>query len=94
MKKTLAFLLLLYLNLGIIAPNLNVFFHDIFEHNITYLNSEMDGDIDEKECDKKIFQEIRTALPSDLSNFSRLIHFDQNLYVSVDQKYFSPPPEA
>jgi len=85
---------LFYLNVGILAPSLNLFFTDIFEHNITYINSEKDSEIDEKESDKKILLEIRTALPTDHSNLSHFIYFDQNLYVSVDQKYFSPPPEV
>ena len=94
MKRTLAILLLFYLNLGILAPSLNLFFPDTFEHTITYINSEKDNEIDEKESDKKILPELRTALPTDGLNLSHLIYFDKNLYVSVDQKYFSPPPEA
>ena len=94
MKRTLAILLLFYLNLGVVAPSLHLIFPDIFAHQITYMSSEMDSEIDEKESDKKILQEIKATVPSDLSNFSRLIYFDQNLYVSIDQKYFSPPPEV
>lgn len=94
MKIVLAPLLLFYLSLSIIAPSLNLFFPDVAEHNVTYLNAETDSEIDEKEKDHQILLEIRTAVTSDFSNFYRLFYFDQNLYVSVDQKYFGPPPEA
>ena len=67
-----------------------------FENNIVYISFEADGEADEKESEieEKILPYNRSvALPKIVEN-SCPIFFDQNSYASVDQKYFSPPPEA
>ena len=59
-------------------------------------DGEADGEADEKESEieEKILPYNRSvALPKIVEN-SCPIFFDQNSYASVDQKYFSPPPEA
>ena len=94
MKEKISFLLLFYISLGILAPSINLFFSNSFEKNIVYISFEADGEADETESEEKILPYNRSvALPKIVEN-SCPIFFDQNSYASVDQKYFSPPPEA
>lgn len=96
MKEKISFLLLFFISLGILAPSINLFFSNSFENNIVYISFEADGEADEKESEieEKILPYNRSvALPKIVKN-SCPIFFDQNSYASVDQKYFSPPPEA
>ena len=67
-----------------------------YENKIVYISFEADGEADEKESEieEKILPYNRSVgLPKIVDN-SCPIFFDQNSYSSVDQKYFSPPPEA
>ncbi len=96
MKKITALLLLLCINLGMLAPSLNLIFSNSFENNIVHVSMETEGEIDEKESlsEEKILPQFQSTYLSNIIENSCFIFFDQNFYSSVDQKYFSPPPEA
>tara|TARA_B100000965_G_scaffold404190_1_gene434281 strand:- start:73 stop:366 length:294 start_codon:yes stop_codon:yes gene_type:complete len=95
-KEKISFLLLFYISLGILAPSATVFFSNSSENNIIYISFEADGEADEKESEieEKILPYNRSVALLRIVENSCPIFFDQNSYASVDQKYFSPPPEA
>lgn len=96
MKEKISFLLLFYISLGILTPSINLFFANSFENKIVYISFEADGEADEKESEieEKILPYNRSLGLPKIVDSSCPIFFDQNSYSSVDQKYFSPPPEA
>ena len=96
MKEKLASLLLFYILLGVISPNLNLISSDFLENNITFINSEIDGETDEKESEseKKILPNFKSLIPANISKNSSLIFFGKNAYASIVQNHFSPPPEV
>jgi len=95
-KEKISFLLLFYISLWILTPSINLFFANSFENNIVYISIEADGEADEKESEieEKILPYNRTVPLPKITVNSCPIFFDQNSYASIDQKYFSPPPEV
>jgi hypothetical protein len=95
-KEKISFLLLFYISLWILTPSINLFFANSFENNIVYISFEADGEADEKESEieEKILPYNRTVPLPKITVNSCPIFFDQNSYASIDQKYFSPPPEV
>lgn len=94
MFKSLIYLLLFHISLGILLPSLTLLSNDLIESSITIVNLEGDHESEEKETEKKIFEESVYLDYAKIDSCKSLIHALAKNYQSVFLKSFSPPPEV
>ena len=94
MFKSLIYLLLFHISLGILLPSLTLLSNDLIESSITIVNLEGDLELEEKETEKKIFEESVYLDYAKIDSCKTLIHTLAKNYQSVFLKSFSPPPEV
>ena len=94
MFKSLIYLLLFHISLGILLPSLTLLSNDLIESSITIVNLEGDHESEEKETEKKIFEESIYLDYAKIDSCKTLIHTLAKNYQSVFLKSFSPPPEV
>ena len=94
MFKSLIYLLIFHISLGILLPSLTLLSNDLIESSITIVNLEGDLELEEKETEKKIFEESVYLDYAKIDSCKSLIHALAKNYQSVFLKSFSPPPEV
>ena len=94
MFKSLIYLLLFHISLGILLPSLTLLSNDLIESSITIVNLEGDHESEEKETEKKIFEESIYLDHAKIDSCQILIHTLTKNYQSVFLKSFSPPPQV
>ena len=62
MFKSLIYLLLFHISLGVLLPSLTLLNDNLIESTIIIVNIEGDLELDEKETEKKIFEEYSTKI--------------------------------
>ena len=94
MFKPLIYLLLFNISLGILLPSLTLLNDNLIESAIIIVNLEGELEFEEKETEKKIFEEsVYLDYPKIVSTKSLIYTLPKN-YQSVFLKSFSPPPEV
>jgi len=81
-------------SITILLPSLSLYFSISSLDNISFLNSEIDGDLEEREGEEKILTLSDMSFPTEYQNTSSEIYFDPNSYNSINTQNTSPPPEA
>ncbi|MDC0872123.1 hypothetical protein OAP80_01840 [Flavobacteriaceae bacterium] len=94
MRQTLIGLLIFSFSITILLPSLSLYFSISSLDNISFLNSEIDGDLEEREGEEKILTLSDMSFPTEYQNTSSEIYFDPNSYNSINTQNTSPPPEA
>jgi hypothetical protein len=94
MRQTLIGLLIFSFSITILLPSLSLYFSISSIDNISFLNSEIDGDLEEREGEEKILTLSDMSFPTEYQNTSSEIYFDPNSYNSINTQNTSPPPEA
>ena len=94
MRQTLIGLLIFSFSITIFLPSLSLYFSISSLDNISFLNSEIDGDLEEREGEEKILTLSDMSFPTEYQNTSSEIYFDPNSYNSINTQNTSPPPEA
>lgn len=94
MRQTLIGLLIFSFSITILLPSLSLYFSISSLDNISFLNSEIDGDLEEREGEEKILTLSDMSFPTEYQNTSSEIYFDPNSYNSISTQNTSPPPEA
>ena len=94
MRQTLIGLLIFSFSITILLPSLSLYFSISSLDNISFLNSEIDGDLEEREGEEKILTLSDMSFPIEYQNTSSEIYFDPNSYNSINTQNTSPPPEA
>ena len=92
--KSLIYLLLFHISLGILLPSLTLLNDNLIESTIIIVNLEGDLELEEKETEKKIFEESVYLDYAKIDSYKTLIHTLAKNYQSVFLKSFSPPPEV
>ena len=87
-------LLIFSFSITILLPSLSLYFSISSLDNISFLNSEIDGDLEEREGEEKILTLSDMSFPTEYQNTSSEIYFDPNSYNSINTQNTSPPPEA
>ena len=94
MFKSLIYLLLFHISLGVLLPSLTLLNDNLIESTIIIVNIEGDLELDEKETEKKKFEESVYLDYAKIDSCKSLIHALAKNYQSVFLKSFSPPPEV
>jgi hypothetical protein len=94
MRQTLIGLLIFSFSITILLPSISLYFSISSLDNISFLNSEIDGDLEEREGEEKILTLSDMSFPTEYQNTSSEIYFDPNSYNSINTQNTSPPPEA
>ena len=94
MRQTLIGLLIFSFSITILLPSLSLYFSISSLDNISFLNSEIDGDLEEREGEEKILTLSDMSFPTEYQNTSSEIYFDPNSYNSINTQNTSPPPVA
>ena len=94
MFKSLIYLLLFHISLGILLPSLTLLNDNLIESTIIIVNLEGDLELEEKETEKKIFEKSVYLDYAKIDSRKTLIHTLAKNYQSVFLKSFSPPPEV
>jgi hypothetical protein len=94
MRQTLIGLLIFSFSITILLPSLSLYFSISSIDNISFLNSEIDGDLEEREGEEKILTLSDMSFPTEYQNTSSEIYFDPNSYNSINTRNTSPPPEV
>ena len=94
MRQTLIGLLIFSFSITILLPSLSLYFSISSLDNISFLNSEIDGDLEEREGEEKILTLSDMSFPTEYQNTSSEIYFDPNSYNSINTQNASPPPVA
>ena len=94
MRQTLIGLLIFSFSITILLPSLSLYFSISSLDNISFLNSEIDGDLEEREGEEKILTLSDMSFPTEYQNTSSEIYFDPNSYNSINTQNTSPPPEV
>ena len=94
MFKPLIYLLLFHLSLGILLPSLTLLNDNLIESTIVIVNLEGELELEEKETEKKIFEESVNLDYLKNDSCKSLIYTLPKNYQSVFLKSFSPPPEV
>jgi hypothetical protein len=92
--KSLIYLLLFHISLGVLLPSLTLLNDNLIESTIIIVNIEGDLELDEKETEKKNFEESVYLDYAKIDSCKSLIHALAKNYQSVFLKSFSPPPEV
>ena len=94
MFKSLIYFLLFHISLGILLPSLTLLDGNLIESTVILVNLEGDLELEEKETEKKIFEESVYLDYAKIDSCKTLIHTLAKNYQSVFLKSFSPPPEV
>ena len=94
MFKYLIYLLLFHISLGLLMPSLSVLSNDLIQSPIVIVNLESDQELEEKETEKKIFEESVYLDCVKIDSCQKLILTLAKNYQSVFLVNFSPPPEV
>ena len=94
MRQTLIGLLIFSFSITILLPSLSLYFSISSLDNISFLNSEIDGDLEEREGEEKILTLSDMSFPTEYQHTSSEIYFNPNSYNSINTQNTSPPPEA
>ena len=94
MFKYLIYLLLFHISLGLLLPSLSLLSNDLTQSSIVIVNLEGDQELEEKETEKKIFEESVYLDCVKIDSYQTLIHTLAKNYQSVFLNSFSPPPEV
>ena len=94
MRQTLIGILIFSFSISILLPSISLYFSISSLDNISFLNSEIDGDLEEREGEEKILTLSDMSFPTEYQNTSSEIYFDPNSYNSINTQNTSPPPEA
>ena len=94
MFKPLIYLLLFHVSLGILLPSLTLLNDNLIESTIVIVNLEGELESEEKETEKKIFEESVYLDYAKIDSYKSLIYTLPKNYQSVFLKSFSPPPEV
>ena len=94
MFKYLIYLLLFHISLGLLLPSLSLLSNDLIQSSIVIVNLEGDQELEEKETEKKIFEESVYLDCVKIDLYQTLIHTLAKNYQSVFLNSFSPPPEV
>ena len=94
MFKYLIYLLLFHISLGLLLPSLSILSNDLIQSSIVIVNLEGDQELEEKETEKKIFEESVDIEYLKINSCHKLIHTLAKNYQSVFLSSFSPPPEV
>ena len=94
MFKSLIYLLLFHISLGVLLPSLTLLNDNLIESTIIIVNLEGDLELEEKETEKKIFEKSVYLDYAKIDSCKSLIHALAKNYQSVFLKSFSPPPEV
>lgn len=94
MFKSLIYFLLFHISLGILLPSLTLLDGNLIESTVILVNLEGDLELEEKETEKKIFEESVYLDYAKIDSYKTLIHTLAKNYQSVFLKSFSPPPEV
>ena len=92
--RYLVYLLLFHISLGILLPSLTLLNNDLIESSIAIVNLEGDHESEEKETEKKIFEESVYLDYVKIDSCQLLIHTLAKNYQSVFLYSFSPPPQV
>lgn len=94
MFKYLIYLLLFHISLGLLLPSLSLLSNDLIQSSIVIVNLEGDQELEEKETEKKIFEESVYLDCVKIDSYQTLINTLVKNYQSVFLNSFSPPPEV
>lgn len=94
MFKYLIYLLLFHISLGLLLPSLSILSNDLIQSSIVIVNLEGDQELEEKETEKKIFEESVYLECVKIDSCQILIQTLAKNYQSVFLNCFSPPPEV
>ena len=94
MFKYLIYLLLFHISLGLLLPSLSLLSNDLIQSSIVIVNLEGDQELEEKETEKKIFEESVYLDCVKIDSHQTLINTLAKNYQSVFLNSFSPPPEV
>ena len=94
MFKSLIYLLLFHISLSLLLPSLTLLSNDLIQSSIVIVNLEGDHELEEKETEKKIFEESFYLYYAKIDSCQILIHTLAKNYQSVFLSSFSPPPEV
>ena len=94
MNKSLVYLLLFHISLGLLFPSLTLLSNDLIQSSNVTFNLEGDHELEEKETEKKIFEESVDIEYLKINSCHKLIHTLAKNYQSVFLSSFSPPPEV
>ena len=94
MNKSLVYLLLFHISLGLLFPSLTLLSNDLIQSSNVTFNLEGDHELEEKETEKKNFEESIDVEYLKINSCQILIHTLAKNYQSVFLSSFSPPPEV
>ena len=92
--KSLIYLLLFHISLGVLLPSLTLLNDNLIESTIIIVNLEGDLELEEKETEKKIFEESIYLNHAKIDSCQILIHTLTKNYQSVFLNSFGPPPQV
>ena len=94
MFKFLVYLLLFHISLGLLFPSLTLLSNDLIQSSIVIVNLDGDHELEEKENEKKFFEESFYFDYTKIDSCQILIQTLAKNYQSVFLNSFSPPPEV
>ena len=94
MFKYLIYLLLFHISLGLLLPSLSLLSNDLIQSSVVIVNLEGDQELEEKETEKKSFEESVYLDCVKIDSCQILIQTLAKDYQSVFLNSFSPPPEV
>ncbi len=94
MFKSLIYFLLFHISFGLLLPSLTLLSNDLMQSSIVIVNLDGDHELEEKENEKKIFEESFYFDYTKIDSYQILIHTLVKNYQSVFLSSFTPPPEV
>jgi len=91
-KKSITYIVLLHLCLGMLIPSVSLLNLNVFEHSLELISLENEIETEEKKIDSKIL--VSTLILKIDSIYDTLTHNLHEDYQSIHPTLVNPPPEV